>query len=851
MIEKGSIRSALFLAVLLLCAGSRAFTQELDSTPATTDAGESTSKSNPKEYRFALYSAPDPKDNQFKRLASDFVSDQKDLWTSPSGLQPSDATWLVPLSGFTAGLFVTDAQSSRSLSRTPSTLSRYNNISNAGIAGLAGGAGAMWLLSYKNHNEHWRETGFLAGAAALNSLAMIETMKYSFGRQRPNEGTGAGSFFSGGTSFPSEHSAAAWAIAGVIAHEYPGMFTKILAYGAATAVSFSRVHSLNHFQSDVLVGSLIGSLASVRTYKRHHDIELGGDSGETISDISREALKAPSRANMASPYVPLDNWVYPAMDRLIALGFIQSAMVDTRPWTRFECARLVAEAGDRLDDAEQSSSQVASIYATLTKEFTDEIELPEGGNNTRASLESAYTRLTEISGQPLSQAYHYDFGQTLINDFGRPYEQGFNNITGFSAWATQSRFVFYANGEFQNAGGAPPMSQDARDVIAGTQYVPAPPATPVAPINRFQLLDTYVGMTFENWQVTYGKQSLWWGPGAGGPMMFSNNAAPINMFRVSRVSPFKLPVPFKWMGSITLEFFLGQLSGHNFVFGQPTGLLGSWTSYVSPQPMISGERFSFKPTPNLEFGFSATSLFAGESVPFTLHSYLYSVFRFESNSNPGTSTDPGDSRSGFDLTYRLPFVRDWLTFYADGFTDDQISPVAYWDRAAWTGGLYLSHFPKIPKLDLRLEGVYTDVPPGGAIGRGFYYWNDRFVTGYTNNGNLMGSWIGRDGQGAQIWSNYWFTPKNHVQFNFRHEKVSQQFLPDGGSLTDLGVQANFWLHDGISINPFVQYERWLYPVIQPGPVRNLTASVEIKFQPQKVYRPSLHLSPSRKDSDSR
>ncbi len=27
---------------------------------------------------------------------------------------------------------------------------------------------------------------------------------------------------------------------------------------------------------------------------------------------------------MASPYVPLDSWIYPAMDRLIAQGYIHS-----------------------------------------------------------------------------------------------------------------------------------------------------------------------------------------------------------------------------------------------------------------------------------------------------------------------------------------------------------------------------------------------------------------------------------------------------------------------------------------------------------------------------------------------
>lgn len=840
MSGRAAARWSLWLALLLLCAAGRVLGQEADASGEPPEEGESSSKADTNSAPIDQFpTTPDRRENLLKRLANDFVSDQKGLWTSPAKLQVSDATWLVPLGGITAGLFTTDAQYSRSLSHNPSTISNYNKLSNVGLAGLVGGAGAMWLFSYKTHNEHWRETGFLAGQAALNSLAMIETMKYSFGRQRPYQGNGDGNFFSGGTSFPSEHAAAAWAVAGVMAHEYPSTWTKILAYGAATAVTISRVHSLNHFQSDVLIGSLIGNLAAAQVYKKRHDPELGGSSWEMIGDITREARDRPNRANMASPFVPLDSWVYPAMDRLIALGFIQSAMVDSRPWTRFECARLLAEAGDRLEFvAQPSSSEASRTYASLVSEFRDDIEIP-GGDNTRASLESVYTRLSGISGQPLSQGYHYDFGQTIINDYGRPYEEGVNNVTGFSGWATESHFVVYASGEFQHSGSAPPMSSGARQVINDTQGVPVPTGTPVSQIDRFQLLDAYVGMTFRNWQFTFGRQSLWWGPGAGGPMIFSTNAAPIPMFRISRASPFHPPGPLKILGPITMELFVGQISGHNFIFGESTGFVGDWSSPVSPQPMISGERFSFKPTPNVEFGFSLTTLFAGEGVPFTLHSYLRS-FLASGNGNPGTAQDPGDRRSGFDLSYRLPFLRNWATFYCDGFTDDQFTPVAYWDRSAWTGGLYVSHFPKLPKLDLRVEGVYTDVPAGGAIGHGFFYWNDRFVMGYTNEGNLIGSWIGRDGQGAQAWANYWFTAKNRLQINFRHEKVSQQFLPGGGSLTDVGVRGDFWLQNGIGIISSLQYERWLYPVIRPGAVRDVTASVELQFHPQQIYRPSLH-----------
>ena len=46
-------------------------------------------------------------------------------------------------------------------------------------------------------------------------------------------------------------------------------------------------------------------------------------------------------------------------------------------------------------------------------------------------VNSVYTRYTNISGEPLDDGYN--FGQTIINDFGRPYAEGNNVIAGGDA----------------------------------------------------------------------------------------------------------------------------------------------------------------------------------------------------------------------------------------------------------------------------------------------------------------------------------------------------------------------------------------------------------------------------------
>ena len=50
-----------------------------------------------------------------------------------------------------------------------------------------------------------------------------------------------------------------------------------------------------------------------------------------------------SASNMASTYVPIESWVYPAFERLAAEGYLPAAFFSLRPWTRMDCARLVDE----------------------------------------------------------------------------------------------------------------------------------------------------------------------------------------------------------------------------------------------------------------------------------------------------------------------------------------------------------------------------------------------------------------------------------------------------------------------------------------------------------------------------
>ena len=744
-------------------------------------------------------------------LLKNIMRDQKAIWTSPAKVRFENADWLVPLGGITAGFIVSDRDANLHLGHSPATLKHYSDLSNYGVAGMAGAAGGLYLWGKSTNDPHKQEAGLLSGEAAIDGFFLTTALKYATGRERPGADSSRGRFWQGGDSVPSNHATAAWASASVLTHEYPGPFTKFLAYGAATAISMARVRSQKHFPSDVLVGSAAGWLIGWQVYRAHHNPNLDGGIAENLSDRPLVGTDRMPRS-MGSPYVPLDSWIYPLFDRLIAQGQIDDAIQGLRPWTRLECARMVSDLGDRLQD-EDSGSDSAQLYHALTREFSRELALLGGGANRSIHLESVYTRVTQISGPPLTDGYH--FGQTLFNDFGRPFQQGWNTVAGFSGWATSGRWVLYARGEYQHAPSASAISPAVLGVIAAVDFNPVASPTPIASRNQARLLDAYVGLNFGNWQLSYGQESQWWGPGESGPLLFSDNASPVRMFHIDRVSPFSLPGIFKFLGPMRWNAYFGQLQGHE----------------ISPNPYFHGEKISFKPTPNLEFGFTRTVVVGGAGQPLTPYRLFLSYFSATSYFNKPAAKDPGKRDGGFDFSYRVPFLRKWLTIYNDSISADDPSPLAAPRRAGFSPGFYIPQFPFLPKLDLRVEAPLTDTVSSNGAGL-YIYWDNYYHDLYTNRQFLMGNWAGRDGSGIQAWSRYWLSARNSLQFGYRHAKVDPKFIPRGGTINDGSVRADFWPKPHWSVTAFVQYEQWTFPLLASGLQKNVTASAQFTYWPE-------------------
>ena len=565
------------------------------------------------------------------------------------------------------------------------------------------------------------------------------------------------------------------------------------------------------------------------------------------SDVHLDASLAASDYQ-GSTYVPLDNWVYPALDRLQALGYLDSAFLGLKPWTRTSIARMLELSADSIE-SDSNNDEARSIYIALVRELKPDIDRSMGEAAPKAMLESVYTQFRGIGGPPLRDSFH--LGATIVNDYGRPYEQGFNNYTGFSARAWAGRFSLYFRSESQyspaSAGYSPSLSAylssciDNIPLSAFSNTPPGPtcingipagpsqpqdtiPEGPLAATRNVRLVEAVLSYHLLGHEISFGKGDHWLGPATGASMLWGNNAENIYDFEINRVEPLRIPGLSRLTGPFRYDFFVGSLKGHTY----------------PNDPWVHMEKISFKPTRNLEFGFDRLSVWGGKNhVPITIHSFLHSFFSFQNVSvaEKNSRNDPGYRIGTFDFTYRLPFLRHWITLYTDSVVHDDVNPISAPARAGFRPGIYLARFPDLEHLDLRLEGAYTETvshanPDSSLINNGqFLYWENVQRQGPTNNGSLVGDWVGRQGKGGQAWLTYHVTPQEMIQFQFRLAKASAAFIPGGTSQNDFAFNVVKRVHKDIELRGWVQFEHWQAPIYKTGLQSDNSATFQVTWFP--------------------
>ena len=541
-------------------------------------------------------------------------------------------------------------------------------------------------------------------------------------------------------------------------------------------------------------------------------------SAAVCTDLAEGSNSPPPRRAgriLGSTYIPMDSWIYSALDRLSAMGYIDTAFFGLRPWTRSSVQHMIENAVDTENVGE--NEEAMAICLAVKKELSsDETAV-------YAALDSVYGRFIQISGdKPLTSSF--EFGQTIINDSGRPYAQGFNAIAGFQGRAQAGRFTLNLRAEYQHAPGYSALSPEIQSIIANRNGGPGfDVLTPeqefgVGTRNYFRLLDANLSYHVWGMEISGGKSEMWWGPNQGGAFLSSTNAQPLYTFRINRVEPLYIPFVSRILGPIRFDNYFGDLKGH-----------------VSPnQPWVFGNKISIHPLKDLEFGFSRSCEFAGKGYsPLTFGTFWNCFASAGDFLQAGLQKyDVGDRRGGFDVRWRLPILRS-VTLYTDSLADDDPSPLANPPRSGWAPGIYVARLPGIPKLDFRFEAPYTNEKayPGGA------YTNHGYRDGFTNEGQLIGYWIGRDSAGYQGWLTYWLSPMEKVQLQYRDAKLDQTLWVGGGTQTDVSARLVKRLGENYELDGFLQYERYLIPILHPTAQHNFSTSFQIRWQPKirKVF----------------
>jgi hypothetical protein len=556
-----------------------------------------------------------------------------------------------------------------------------------------------------------------------------------------------------------------------------------------------------------------------------------------------------------SPYIPVDSWVYPAVLRLYGMGFVDDVFLGMRPYTRATLGDMADQAGARIEDADPGpdTDQAEEIYDALIHELRFDLQGPCLVHQGNTRIESVYSVERAISGTPLRDSYH--LGSTVINDYGRPYANGFSDYTGASGFASAGHFLIYARGEFDGAPSAAGYSTSLATTLSAIDGIPVNPATglpflqatipwgPIASTANAHILEAYASAHYLNHEISFGKTDDWLGPGVGAGMAYSNNADDIYSFRINRISPLHVPGLSYVTGPFRYEFMVGPLRGHTYIpYIAPKTNPAVHPNVINPgDPWMHLEKISLRPTENLEFGFERTVIWGGHGhAPITLHTFLKSFFSFYSPSETVKygRDDPGARFGAFDVSYRLPFVRKWLTFYTDSEAHDEVSPADAPRRSGYRPGLYLSHVPGVPRLDVRVEGVNTDASTSDSQGGRFQYYEGIQKQGYTNRGQLFGDWIGREGKGGQGWITWHLSGNEWIQVGVRNQKTAKDFIRTataqyGTTLNDIDFQVVKRLGKDFEVNGSFTYEQYLAPIYLPGKQNVTTTNIQLTWFPNR------------------
>lgn len=473
----------------------------------------------------------------------------------------------------------------------------------------------------------------------------------------------------------------------------------------------------------------------------------------------------------SSVNVPLGDWAYDALEKLAGFGLLNSDLKGTKPYTRMEVARLVLEAIQEKEKAsfKKLPALPEHFLERFQRDYRDELAKLGFGDGSTAKtffkpIDEVETRYVVVDGErrkfegfPLSQGQiKANEGTPLVtNNEGIAYGEHNNGSLQFSSsMVLVDTFSGYVQPIFlarQNSGNLPDFDAVKADILKG-----------------------YLKLSPWNIEIEAGRDSLWWGQGNHGTLILTNNAAPLDMVKVSNPRPFLLPWIFEYLGPFKYSFFLAELeSDRDF-----------------PNALLGGVRLNFKPTQNFEMGASRTFIFGGQGAS---NSSFMDYLKLLTFTNPGgTSTDTSDSIAAFDFRWRFPCLRNAELYVEWGGEDTGLKPHVkefFLQDLGYIIGLYFPRLTEDGRTDLRIE--YADNVSERA--RSFWYGHNIYGSGYTYKGFIMGHSMGPDAREI-------FARTTHYLRNDLLIGLDLSYKERGGGTLDFILEQNYQLGTDVTFD---------------------------------------------------
>ena len=465
----------------------------------------------------------------------------------------------------------------------------------------------------------------------------------------------------------------------------------------------------------------------------------------------------------SSPLVPLNDWSYSALEKLVVCGFADADPLSSRPLTRLQMAQIVAEAVDSVQSgyvdfsALEDTKGLELLMDGLIEEYREELIVLKVNVAEISEEKTLPKRLRIHFPERISldkRLAAFETGRTLL-------------VENANGWRLQKGFNLRADTSLS-------LQWDDWLTVAMT------PSLRVAKTDTNLLLEElYAETGWKNISFSLGRQSFWWGPGYHGSLVLSNNAFPLTAFRIRSNSSYEFPGFLEKLGKWRTDFFLAQLGGEQNI----------------KRPKFSGLRQEWSPASWLSFGGSHTIIFGGEGArEFDGFDLFSAYFKNES----GNIEETENHVAGWDWQLKIPRFNPWIPFshgiklYGEYAFEDagfDLNLLTLKASASHLHGLYIADLFRIRDLDFRVE--FAQIDPGA-------YEHFLYRTGYRHKGELLGYHTGPDSR------------------NF-YCQLTKRFEDFAGDTMEAGILWNFQ-QSGMSEQPLIQTLSDLsFFLSRPGP----------------------------------